>query len=94
MLMKLLKDAFMSSVPSKMGALLAQGSLAQLKEKVSPDTYGGSPLLGVKGISIVGHGSSNANAIKNGILTGVREVRGRLDEVIAEVISQDGGASR
>ncbi len=94
MLMKLLKDAFMSSVPSKMGALLAQGSLAQLKEKVSPDTYGGSPLLGVKGISIVGHGSSNANAIKNGILTGVREVRGHLDEVIAEVISQDGGASR
>ena len=31
---------------------------ARLKEKMSPDTYGGTPLLGVKGAVIVGHGSS------------------------------------
>lgn len=94
MLMRLLRDAFMSSAPSKVAALLAKGSLSQLKSKVSPDTYGGSPLLGVRGVSIVGHGSSNANAIKNGILTGVREVRGHLEEVIAETITQGGGERR
>lgn len=93
MLMRLLKDAFMSGASSKVAAVLAKGSLSQLKEKVSPDTYGGSPLLGVRGVSIVGHGSSNARAIKNGILTGAREVRGNLGSVIADVVSRGGDAS-
>lgn len=93
MLMRLLKDGFTASASSKIAALLARNSLSALKDKVSPDTYGGSPLLGVKGVSIVGHGSSNARAVKNGILTGAREVRGRLDEVIAAMVAGDKDAA-
>lgn len=83
---RLLKDSLMSSPKGKVGALFAKGSLAGLKERISPDTYGGSPLLGVKGVCIVGHGASSAQAIKNGILTGAREVRGHLVEVIAATV--------
>lgn len=63
-----IKDAMMSSTKAKLGALAVKGSLKGLKDSVSPDTYGGAPLLGVKGACIVGHGSSNATAIKNGVL--------------------------
>lgn len=86
-LFKYLKDALYSSTKSKMGALLVKPELSELKKKVSPETYGGSPLLGVKGACVVGHGSSNALAIKNGILVAATTVRSRVAEVIAETIS-------
>ena len=86
-LFKYLKDAMFSSTKAKMGALLVKPELAELKKKVSPDTYGGSPLLGVKGACVVGHGSSNALAIKNGILVAAGTVRSHVADVIAETIS-------
>lgn len=68
-MMKLLKEAMLSSTKSKMGALLMKSALKDMKSKLDPDSVGGSQLLGVKGTVLIGHGSSNANAIKNGILT-------------------------
>lgn len=65
----------MSTALSKVGALLVKGPLGALKEKMSPDTYGGTPLLGVKGAVIVGHGSSNETAVKNGIAVAAATVR-------------------
>jgi glycerol-3-phosphate acyltransferase PlsX len=44
-----------------------KGALRHIKHKVDPNEYGGAPLLGVKGVSIVSHGGSNAHAIKNAI---------------------------
>lgn len=87
MMVKLLKDAFTSSLTSKLGAVLSKGGLRELKKRVSPDTYGGSPLLGVNGVSIVGHGSSSPVAVCNGILTGCREVRGNLTEIISGLVN-------
>lgn len=86
-LFKYLKDALYSSTKSKMGALLVKPELGELKKKVSPDTYGGTPLLGVKGACVVGHGSSNALAIKNGILVAASTVRSRVSEIIAETVA-------
>ncbi len=88
MLFKLLKGAFMSSAMSKLGAVLLKGSLMELKRKVSPDTYGGSPLLGINGVCMVGHGSSNATAVRNGILSGCREVRAHVGDAIAAVVDR------
>lgn len=89
LLFKLLKGALTSSLTAKMGAALVKGSLAELKARVSPDTFGGSPLLGLKGVSIVGHGSSNALAIKNGIMASCREVRGDVVGNISNLIKAD-----
>lgn len=87
MLFRLLKGALTSSATAKIGAALVKGSLGELKAKVSPDTYGGSPLLGINGVCMVGHGSSNANAIKNGILSGCREVRAHVGDAIFEAVN-------
>jgi glycerol-3-phosphate acyltransferase PlsX len=45
-------------------------------------TYGGAPLLGVQGVSIICHGSSNAKAIKNAIRVAVQSVESHLDQDI------------
>lgn len=50
--------------------------------------YGGSPLLGVRGISIICHGSSNSNAIKNAIRVAVQSAEARLSDHIAAEFSE------
>ena len=49
--------------------------------------YGGAPLLGVKGVSIICHGKSSPEAIKNGILAGVRAVESRMSQHIGEQLA-------
>lgn len=83
-LFKTLKGIMVQSVATKLGALMLKDGLSDLKKQVSADTYGGAPLLGVKGACIVGHGSSNPTAIKNGVLTSARLVRERVSEIIAQ----------
>ena len=63
----MLKQALARTVTAKVGALLSQKAFAAFKRKMDPSEYGGAPLLGVRGICIVGHGSSNDLAIRNGI---------------------------
>ena len=67
-----------------LGALLLSGGLRELKKKTSQKTYGGAPLLGVNGICIIGHGSSDATAAKNGIRHAARAVKLHFNESILE----------
>lgn len=67
MIGKLLKQELRSTLASKAGAVLARGALNSLKKRIDYTEYGGAPLLGVKGVCIICHGSSNVNAIKNAI---------------------------
>ncbi|PRR69160.1 phosphate acyltransferase PlsX [Neomoorella humiferrea] len=57
---------------AKIGAALVLPALRALKKQVDYTEYGGAPLLGVQGVSIICHGSSNARAIKNAIKVAVR----------------------
>jgi phosphate acyltransferase len=57
--------------------------MQDLNRLLDYSTYGGAPLLGVRGISIICHGSSSPNAIKNGIGVAVRAVRAGLSQHIA-----------
>lgn len=86
-LFKLVKDALMSSAKAKVGALLVKSSLASLKAMLSPDVYGGSPLLGVDGVCLVGHGSSNAKAIKSGVLATYKEAECEVESAIRKAVS-------
>lgn len=88
-LLKTIKGIFGSSLKTKIGALCVKDGLMDLKRTVSADTYGGAPLLGVKGACIVGHGSSNATAIKNGILTTARIVREDVVGMIAQAVAAE-----
>jgi glycerol-3-phosphate acyltransferase PlsX len=66
-MLMLLKEELSRNWTSKVGALLTQQSFRSLKRKLDYSEYGGAPLLGVRGISIICHGRSNSNAIKNAI---------------------------
>jgi glycerol-3-phosphate acyltransferase PlsX len=62
-----LRDALKSTVTSQVGALLSRRAFGDFKKRLDYNEYGGAPLLGVRGVCIVGHGSSNEKAIMNGI---------------------------
>lgn len=83
-----LKNIMMSSFVSKLAALAMKGGLKDLKDRVDPDVAGGAPLLGCKGACIVGHGSSSAKAIKNGVLAAATYVRSGITEEITQVVQQ------
>ena len=89
-LLTALKDSLMSSTKSKLGALLCKDAISELKAKVSADEYGGAQLLGVKGVCLIGHGSSNAKAIKSGVLATAAAIRQDMPARIEAAISAGG----
>ena len=55
------------SLSTKIGGLLIKGSLGKIKKMLDPSEEGGAPLLGINGLVFIGHGRSDANAVKNAI---------------------------
>lgn len=82
-LMHEIKGIMTASPLTKLGAATMASGIRGLAGKMNPDVFGGAPLLGVKGACIVGHGSSNAEAVKNGVLTTAGAVREGVSEIIA-----------
>jgi glycerol-3-phosphate acyltransferase PlsX len=62
-----LRVSLKSTVTSQVGAMLSQKAFKAFKKRLDYSEYGGAPLLGVRGVCIVGHGSSNERAVMNGI---------------------------
>jgi len=81
-----LKGVFMSNALTKISALLVKKQLAGLKNKMNPDTVGGTALLGISKPVIKAHGSSNAKAIENAILQAKREVESNIAKRLQENI--------
>ena len=85
---------FYESVPPMVLALLARSGMdpVQLKRAFSKEfdysEHGGAPLLGVRGVSIISHGKSSPNAIKNAILVALRAVESRMTEHIGRRLAQ------
>jgi glycerol-3-phosphate acyltransferase PlsX len=63
----MLGQELQKTLSAKVGTFLAQNAFRQFKRRLDYSEYGGAPLLGIRGITIVCHGRSNANAIKNAI---------------------------
>lgn len=92
-LVALLKKELASGWRQKAGALLARPGLRRFGRAVDYREYGGAPILGVDGILIKCHGSSDERAILNGVRQAVRVAGERVNEVIrAELAGQDGEA--
>ncbi len=63
-----IRASFASAGPiGKIGGLLSRGVFDAIRDRVSYSTYGGAPLLGVRGNCVVAHGRSDATAIRNAI---------------------------
>ncbi|WMT56281.1 phosphate acyltransferase PlsX [Truepera radiovictrix] len=63
---------------TKLGAALVRSALRRVAARLDPAEYGAQPLLGVDGYAFIGHGSSDARAIKNALLTAKRAVEAEL----------------
>ena len=84
MLLDVLKEEITSSNLSKMGALLAKPAFDQVRNRLDYREYGGAPLLGVDGPVIIGHGRSDARAIRNGIRMAAQTVENGVVEAIVQ----------
>lgn len=62
-----IKGSMMSSLRSKLGALLVKPALKGTLKRFDPSGYGGAPLLGLKGLVVKTHGSASADEIKHAI---------------------------
>ncbi len=58
----MLKEALQSTLSSQVGYVLSSKAYKSFRKKIDYSEYGGAPLLGVKGVTVIGHGSSNALA--------------------------------
>ena len=67
---------------ANLGAYLLIPTFRQIKQKYDWEEYGGVPLLGVNGVSIICHGKSSAKAIKNAITEAAKVVREDVNEQI------------
>ncbi len=85
----MLKKELTSSALRKLGAGLIKPGLKQIKNAMDYSEYGGAPLLGVKGISIICHGSSNNKAIFNAMRVAETCWEGRFVEKIEEVLQKE-----
>jgi glycerol-3-phosphate acyltransferase PlsX len=88
MVYKMLRESLEATITRKIGSLLARTAFKEFKKRVDYSEYGGAPLLGVRGVCIVTHGRSNANAIKNAIRVAAEFAEGNINEQIeAELAS-------
>ncbi|MGO9863774.1 MAG: phosphate acyltransferase PlsX [Terriglobales bacterium] len=77
-----LKETLKATITRKMGALLSRNAFSDFKKRLDHTEYGGAPLLGVKGVCVITHGSSNANAIKNAVRVAAEFADGKVNETI------------
>jgi glycerol-3-phosphate acyltransferase PlsX len=85
---KWLKEDIKATPIRQMGALIAKEAFKATKERGNYETYGGSPLLGVNGICIIGHGSSSPRAVKNAIRVASEAVRHHVNPHIEEEMAR------
>jgi phosphate acyltransferase len=84
-----LKESLKATITSQVGAMLSRSAFADFKKRIDHTEYGGAPLLGLKGVCIITHGSSNANAIKNAIRVaaefGERHINQSIEQGLAAI---------
>ena len=83
------KEGMMSSLRSKIGALLVKPALKKALKAFDLEQYGGAPLLGLKGLVVKTHGSSKAVEIKNSILQCITFSEQNINQKIKEKITME-----
>lgn len=83
-LFKMMKEEVAKSWLAKMGTVIVEPALRVFQKRIDYAEYGGAPLLGVNGVSIICHGSSAAKAVKNAVKLARDSVENRLVEAIMD----------
>ena len=91
-LSKSLKKNLGTNLFTNLGALLVKPAFSELRRNYDYEEYGGVPLLGVNGISIICHGSSSAKAIKNALIVAEKMSLKKVNDHIADTLTSRGDA--
>ena len=86
-LIKKVKAGMMTSLRSKIGALLVKPALKETLKSFDLEQYGGAPMLGLNGLVVKTHGSSNAVEVKNSIMQCITFSEQNINEKIEDIIS-------
>jgi phosphate acyltransferase len=84
------RQAARSGPRAGLGGMLLRPALGTLRREMDPDTTGGAILLGLRGLAVVGHGSSGPDGIANAIRLAARAVEERAVERTAELLESSG----
>jgi phosphate acyltransferase len=79
-----LKESLKATITSQVGYMLSRSAFTDFKKRIDHTEYGGAPLLGVKGVCIITHGSSNANAVKNAIRVAAEFAERKINQSIEQ----------
>jgi len=82
-----LRETLKATITRQVGYWLSRSAFSDFKKRLDHTEYGGAPLLGVKGVCFITHGSSNANAIKNAIRVAAefaeRKINSKIEKELA-----------
>jgi glycerol-3-phosphate acyltransferase PlsX len=87
-MLSMIKRELTASAVTKAGAMLAKPAFRNIKKRLDYSEHGGAPLLGVRKIVVIGHGSSNARAIRNAIRSVKEFSENRASERIEQGIEE------
>ncbi|MCC6859569.1 MAG: phosphate acyltransferase PlsX [Bryobacterales bacterium] len=85
----MLKESLQATITRQIGYVLSRAAYTDFKKRLDYSEYGGAPLLGVKGVCIICHGRSNANAIKNAIRVAAAFSAGHINEHIERKLGRN-----
>lgn len=86
---RILKGAIGERLRAQLGAVMMRSAFDEVRRQLDPDSHGGAPLLGVKGIAVICHGGASAKAIANGIGAARRCVERDLTPRLSAWVSQN-----
>jgi len=86
-IMKMLKREIADVTTGKLGYLMIKPAIKNFKKRTEYSEYGGAPLLGINGISIISHGRSSARAVKNALRVAAEMSRRKVHEIIADKLN-------
>ncbi len=84
-----IREGIGKSLLRKLGYLLMRPAFDSFKRRVDYAEYGGAPLVGINGISIIGHGRSSARAIKNAIRVAAELAKSEVNKHLHEDIEKN-----
>jgi phosphate acyltransferase len=87
----LLREELSRTITMRVGSLLTRRALRRFRRRVDYSEYGGAPLLGVAGATIVGHGRSSAKAVRNAVAMAYRFAAERFVERVEQQIAASAG---
>jgi len=88
MISSMLKESLKATVTRQIGYLLSRSAFRDFKKRIDYSEIGGAPLLGVKGVCIICHGRSDANAIKNAIRIAADFASSNMNQRIEEELRE------